>query len=134
MAGPSAGWGSLAIDTSLALVRIIREPPPHSVSEPPTGARRRSPSPRSGVPPANQASPCVRGLEAPALRAALAGRGRDRAPRWAETGRRGVTVRPGAEIRARRRAVAPPGNPLREPHGGAADRAGPDSRAWSARH
>ena len=105
----------------------------HSGSEPPTGARRRSPSPRPGVPPANPASPCVRGSKAPAIRAALAGRGRDRAPRWAETGRRGVTVRPGAGILARRRAVAPPDNPLRAPRGGGGDRGAPGSRAWSAR-
>src|SRR2546422_4877667 len=111
MAGPSAGWGSLAIDTSLALVRIIREPPPHAVSEPPTGARRRSPSLRPGVPPANPASPSARGAGAPALRAALAGRSRVRELALAETGLQAAADHADAGISTRRRVVAAPDNP-----------------------
>src|SRR5207249_11545432 len=76
----------------------ICEPRTHSVSEPPTGARRRSPSPRPGVPPANLASPSARECEAPAPHAALAERGRGRTPALAKTALRAAAGHPGAGI------------------------------------
>src|SRR5437867_1105793 len=99
-------------------------------SSAPRGARRRSPSPRPGAPPATPEWWSARSGQSPRHRAVLVGSRRDHRAPPEEAAPRAGAARPGGGTGARRRAVDRPGSPLRERRGGAGDTVGRDSRAW----
>src|SRR5438046_686605 len=93
-------------------------------------ARRRSPSPRPGAPPANPGLPSARAGQVPRHRAVLVGSRRDRRAPPEEAAPRAEAARPGGGTEARRPAVDRPGSPPRERRGGAGGTVRRDSRAW----
>jgi hypothetical protein len=99
----------------------------------PGDARRRSPSPHRGAPPARPGTPSARGVGVPALRAAPGEPGPDRRASRLAAGPRAGAARPAVGTGARHRAGAQPGSPPRGPRGGGGDRAAPGSRAWLGR-
>src|SRR5256712_6247977 len=100
----------------------------------PGEARRRSPSPHPGAPPASPGTPSARGGEAPARRATPARPGPDRRAPLKEAGPRARAGHPAVGTETRRSlAVARSGSPPRGPRGGGGDRAARGSRAWSGR-
>src|SRR5436189_3094339 len=105
--------------------RVFQQP-----ASAPRGARRRSPSPRPGAPPATPGWWSARAGQPPRHRAVLVGSRRDRRAPPAEAAPRAEAARPGGGTGARRRAVDRPGSPLRERRGGGGDTARRDSRAW----
>src|SRR5213083_3215383 len=94
--------------------RVFQQP-----ASAPRGARRRSPSPRPGAPPATPGWWSARSGQAPRHRAVLVGSWRDRRAPPEEAAPRAGVARPAAGSGARRRVVDPPGSPPRGPRGGA---------------